>query len=638
MDRTWSKRAWASMLASTTILGLAVSTSGGAVAAQEPDGEAGHRGRAFGVVRDLGGAPWTGATVHLLSRPLPGDASVGDADHVTAETDARGRFRAEIAEGRPYSVWAIAAAGDGTFAVSDVAENVFTNDAVVLERQPAARRETPVTLRGIDAWGALAPCRVVASGRAGLHAELALTDARFTLPAWPGDSVRCEVVGATGAWIAEFTLGLGGQTSITCEVAAPVTARIAVRDIDTEAGVDGAEIFAIHGDRVFPIGRTDPDGFAELTMSKVQRDHAVLFARGPRHAPGPLQRGAESRRQGEWPALRPGATTDLFVRLGHGVRCVGRVMLGDGVPAANLALVVDVAGMHFHEKNSRTLRRFRELVRTDDDGNFAIAATLAEYPVRVHGVLDDAHLRGLPAAWRRGLTPLVHALFAPAAGRGDGQLGTVTLSRWCPVAFAVRGSDGAPAGHAQIGIGLDGEPAIFAPDGFARLHADRAGRLAVLLAPERSLVVTARGDDETRLVHVVPGPAQHHAEPEPVDLRLDAPWRISGRVLANDGSGIAGVPVQCVAVGQPAVARVHDELPVERRGPVELLPVRDPRTIAAATREWSATMQGTTDEGGAFSIAVPAIAASYRVQTREARTSVEVTEGSVTDVELRIAR
>src|SRR5262245_46226815 len=83
------------------------------------------RGPAIGEVRDAGGRPWVSAEVVLRSRPLPGDAEAGECDEVTAKVDERGRFRADILRGRPYSAWAwTAPEADGRRA-SDVVEHVF---------------------------------------------------------------------------------------------------------------------------------------------------------------------------------------------------------------------------------------------------------------------------------------------------------------------------------------------------------------------------------------------------------------------------------------------------------------------------------------------------------------------------------
>ena len=53
------------------------------------------------------GTPWMGATVHLLSRPMPNDERVGTPDEIEAATDNKGRFGVQLLPGRRYVAWAV---------------------------------------------------------------------------------------------------------------------------------------------------------------------------------------------------------------------------------------------------------------------------------------------------------------------------------------------------------------------------------------------------------------------------------------------------------------------------------------------------------------------------------------------------
>src|SRR5262245_43856485 len=61
---------------------------------------------ASGRVVDALGKPVAGAVVTLLHRPIPWTDEVGEPDRHRAVTDAEGKFRATLREGRPYSAWA----------------------------------------------------------------------------------------------------------------------------------------------------------------------------------------------------------------------------------------------------------------------------------------------------------------------------------------------------------------------------------------------------------------------------------------------------------------------------------------------------------------------------------------------------
>ena len=59
------------------------------VAPQQPESDL-PRAKAFGIVRDHAGDPWSGVRVRLFSRPLAADPRVGRLDDVETESDASG--------------------------------------------------------------------------------------------------------------------------------------------------------------------------------------------------------------------------------------------------------------------------------------------------------------------------------------------------------------------------------------------------------------------------------------------------------------------------------------------------------------------------------------------------------------------
>lgn len=118
------------------------------------------RAKALGEVRNKGGKAWAEAKVFLVSWPVSGNIHVGSADTLEIRTDERGRFRAQILEGRYYTVWAQGKPDpDGNLRVSNVAEQVIPQVPVLLKERKELVAPQKVRIEGLDKWADHKPFR-----------------------------------------------------------------------------------------------------------------------------------------------------------------------------------------------------------------------------------------------------------------------------------------------------------------------------------------------------------------------------------------------------------------------------------------------------------------------------------------------
>ncbi|MFT4513752.1 MAG: hypothetical protein ACI91B_002458 [Planctomycetota bacterium] len=104
-----------------------------------------------GSAERLDGSPWAGATVHLLSRPLPNDARFGSPDEIVAVADQKGRFTVKLLAGRQYLAWGIEQLAEHRYRSSHAVERVIAGGRLVLHVHET-RERTKLTFEGLDVW------------------------------------------------------------------------------------------------------------------------------------------------------------------------------------------------------------------------------------------------------------------------------------------------------------------------------------------------------------------------------------------------------------------------------------------------------------------------------------------------------
>ncbi len=162
---------------------------------------------------------WADAEVHCVSNRLTriaaGRSREGDLDEVVVTSDARGRFRAALLPGRPYSVWAVTPAAkatdsnsqesaNGRLLASGVTEAVFAGSSlrIVAQLAPRLRRCRVVRETKDDVLDAAKILLVPATDN---YHEVTLAlaaDGTIALPALPIAPLRLECRSTDGNLLA----------------------------------------------------------------------------------------------------------------------------------------------------------------------------------------------------------------------------------------------------------------------------------------------------------------------------------------------------------------------------------------------------------------------------------------------------
>ncbi len=519
-----------------------------AVECQEPAREL-PRDMVFGMVRSADGAPVPGARVELLSRPFGDLPAVGVADCVTATTDERGRFRAQILLGRAYTAWA-SIDDDGGVRVSAPQEAVFPHDSVVSDLSAPAAGLRAIEVEGLAAWAGHGPFhwrievesdnRIVAAGA--LDA-----DGTSHVPALPRASADLMVLGDDGLPICSKRLRLGDDDG-PVKLAAPAAPGdwLFVRDIDSEAPIAGARVLEAVGGVDVEIARTDARGLVRLPFDTNFRSHAFVVA--PGRAIAGVQEGVEPANTAgvAWPPVPDGVAPDFHVHLGAGCSLSGAVEMTGGEPATDCTVVIDERAMHYRQKNSRTLQGSVRAVPVGPDGRFEVESVLAQFPPCLHVVLGPKTMRGLPQAWTAGgLVPVVFAAFAGSPKwSGAVALEPLVLADCVPVRIVIEAADGAPAVNARVALSPILEGSHLGPPRQLDLRADRRGELALLLSPTASVGIGIEQGGDMQFLQLTAAAGDRVTEPLTVPITLSDARVVHGHAVDPAGRPAAGVALR----------------------------------------------------------------------------------------------
>lgn len=582
------------------------------------------RGKVFGMVRQADGQPRAGATVQLLSRPFPEDERIGLPDAIETRTDERGRFRAQIIEGRPYSAWATSPEPDGGSWVTSVQERVFPSVPVILDETIITPAIT-VQFAGLGRWTDRRPLRCLAiSDTTNVHVvELAVDEqGRVELPPWPGERIELALLGKN-----DFPLALEKidvPRASPCEIAIPEPKQygFAIYDIDTNKGLAGVRLCRQWRDRLLPLGETDADGVALLMLPWEHRPstnigaHASVIAdadgytwAGAQHGPGELW--------GEHP-LRDGVTIDWHAHLGPETLREARIWLAEDVPADNLPLLVEATTVHYQKKNSRHVGGYRTLYHTDADGKVRIPHTWNEFSTLVDPVLQPSHLARLPEAWRERMSPLVPGAYYLRDAETAGDLRLDLLQ---PVDLHIVTTGGLDAPEASCVLYTETDNMLARK---VTLTADRRGRLRLLLRRGRvyPLLVQSGGIFGRAQIRVI----ENSTPPgiESLTMLLSPTIPFIGRLVDEAGNGLAGVDLTCRTIpdddldaGAEDTDTPQDELTGSAR--IEKLGIGDRgHMLRQIMQQPPDAVTVRTLEGGRFSVDVSLTAAGVSVTAKPA--------------------
>ncbi len=628
---------------------LFVSASAFSAAAQSKPAHADLRAKALGEVRTAENRPWVGATVTLVSYPVPEVPGAGEVDLIHVKTDERGRFRAPVLRNHLYSVWA-----SSGLRVSETSEGVVAGKPVLL-----AEAKTMTTqryeLEGVDAWDKYAPLRVrVVLGTKNPHAiPVTLDDDHgFTLPTIPNATRTIEVLDKDGLARHRQVVSHLITATIAITMKPPKLEHLSVRDIMTEKGLAGATVSFTDRGMLVPIGKTDADGLVRLAVPVGSGpSHWKLFASTPGHAVAALQNGQASQvKSGKWKTLR-GVKVARHAHVNAGLRFKGRIMLDKEHPAANLCLILRGQAMHFSEVNARNVATYRRVIRTDKNGNFEFGSCLPEkrWRTQIHAILSPRHIAILPENWRRHLQIRVDDFYPLSVGKTDevNDLGVLDLSSLCPVRFSVVNDSGQPAAFATLLLSR-GETRNAEKNPIGQVAADRMGRALVLMRPgDESLVFIRKGAAIAMHRVNVQAHAGDTAFAE-VKIKLAGTLTISGRVLTPEGKPAGGVSIWTTPRLRSGLGEIS--LPAEETDESAHRPGRNSAYIEQIVNKSLAAriiqsflshrITSVTDADGTFRLEVSPYATQYQVYAQHSRqhvnSRVTIDDESVTDLELQL--
>ncbi|MBI5852054.1 MAG: hypothetical protein HZB39_13660 [Planctomycetes bacterium] len=481
------------------------------------------RQRLFGIALRADRSPWVGARVHACAAG-PWSFAVGEPDHVTALSDARGRFHVEVLGGRGYAVWAEQSLEDGTVLVSTDVREGWAGERVVLEAAATAVAAQELVLRELPNGIALPLHVVVRSAVTGLVEDFlvdALQDGAASRPltSTPTGSREVIVSDAHG----RLVLSAGGEdlNPLMLRPAPARWLRVRVRDAEKSTGIAGADILGVTGGRHFVLGSTDADGVAVFDAAPLGARvgnaligtlGSIVLATAPGFGLGMLdQREAMSRPTRE-KALTD-ARPDLVVRLFKPANPPIRLRLRVGTAAFAGAHVLVRAGVaHDTDRGTVSSSSGIELSHVTDSSG-VIELPGRSVPMRspsgrqlrasVALVMDPHVLRQLPVTWRERLPVVQEFDLLESNATNWSELIDIDLaSVMRPIDVHLVAPDGAtPIAGVEVHCGPLNEP------GRSTVRSDRVGRVRTLVPvrSEEPFVVATIGESGWCAHHLEPG-------------------------------------------------------------------------------------------------------------------------------------
>jgi hypothetical protein len=528
------------------------------LSAQEPPREG-----IFGEVRTVDGKPWVGAAITLLHVAHPALIDERFVDRVTTTTDERGRFRAQLLTGMTYVVWAHGPVVDGMWRSSALVRDVAAGVPVLLqEADPQQPRR--VRLQLDPGWrGTAAVVALPHFGPFTLREELRLEQGEAVLPLSPESSVTVQVeldgVPVYRSFVStRFAAFVTRRKRVASEngqpepdetelrreferpqvlaVAAPVEHRIRLVD-SKQRPLPGARVVEDGREPRRLLGIADQDGVVRWVHAPEARlpNRALAFA---------VDCAETEIGNSDWVEATLGEPKDKAMAVGTAVR--GRLLVGDGVPAAAQPLLLEgsialASGGTFFGVDAR-------LFTTSADGTFEVPGRIASHSYYLTTVLTPPQ-RALLAGPSKAPVAAV-ALLVPPSGEAPADLGELRLDRLRPLDLQVVGVDGGISGpvaivvipHPRAGLGD-------APHEPLAARTDRHGRLRLLATAGAECAVWAMGQNGAAWAIVKPGDKERR-------LQLDAAHALALQVVDPDGKPLTGITVHVVT---PAGSPVGDE-------------------------------------------------------------------------------
>ena len=518
-----------------TQLALSLCLSFGAV--QDPAPEL--RGFALGEARLADGRPWAGAEVVLLARPLGRDADAGAVDRVVATADERGRFRAAILRGRPYSAWAWGEPTAAGRAASAVHEQVFVQQPIVLR----CERNLPVrelVLEHVERWPEAAwRVRILDElGNCDVH-QLDVPDGRVRLPWLVAASATVELFAVRGTTCNPLLRRAVAAAPGELRLEVPQRQRVTcfVRSAADDTPLVDTRVYRLLGRAFHLAGRTDAAGTLAFDAPVGTDADLATLVEGDDGRMGLCLPIAVANRLQNVDVPAGAQPHDLLCRIPAGRKVHARFAVA-GMALAGADIVQAGMAVNRPSRSSFTSLGWSRTLRTGDDGSIALVGSDGSRQVDAHLLLRERDLAALPAPWRQGLAPVVFAPLSTATGTGhQDDPFLVDLAKLCPIELSFTGPGGTPLANVAVRLASLGAADVACwphRDGSGAI-ADERGRVRLLVPAGQRLGLAATHGMSLLVRAFVTTPGRAGAGPATATFELPAPTGIRGRLFGKDG-------------------------------------------------------------------------------------------------------
>ncbi len=504
----------------------------------------------------LDGKPWPGATVHLLSRPLPQDERIGTADEPAATTDEKGRFTVQLLTGRHYTAWAVEELADNRYRASFPVERVIAGRPLeLIADEPRTRQE--LSFLGLDEWRAKGRvmARLLSRTDQRFVFETELSGDTWLLPPMPGRSAGLEVL-CDGLPFFQWpsTVDLTAKPDRPRKLPSPHAVRFRVVDAAGQpvpaAALGLGTIDPPEGTRQHecPLATTDANGEAVTTLpiaanQALQWVNYAFSIQAPGFAPVRNIERMEIKADHDGSKDPPAMTLPLKAGQKH------ELLLSRGERPFAAPVVCSTPGATV---GGIAFQAFGDSMRhvVPDAGGRLQVLRLPGEGVIVIGTADSLRR---PDQIGAPLHPMA-LLGVVAAGEAREQIAW-DLDTQRVLVLNVVTVDGTPVDAARLAILVD--PGNGTKRALTGLCTDRSGRIAAMIPDRLPVTVAAWTGDGFALATGVTAPR----DGAPLVLRLEKVPTVPGWVVGADGMPVAFAEVECqVLHGKPATAALAEAI------------------------------------------------------------------------------
>jgi len=541
------------------------------------------RGKLRGKLVDDQGKAQAGVPVKLLARVHPKMPVLPLLDHTEVTSRENGRFEAQLCTGIEYGAYAVKPDGQDRYRWTPVTGGVQAGETRILEFQSVKNGVVRIRVDGREAWAAEAPLRFTIQATPTGEAPWVTGDfdaeGKKALPMMPASSIQVVVRGKSGTMLARSHLKIGVDALakratrqadlpeenkakeallfvapgiLRLRLAPPVEMLIKVTAESKEGGllkklvggkktfkpVPGARIWLHDTSHRVLVGTTDDKGLAIVRVPEQWSGTQPILV----EADGYAETAANLRRDRvakdrDIEALRKKGEADATLPLLPGKQTRTRILLGEGKPAARMAVLLTSA-VSMGENSWISLGK-PYLFWTDDKGQLELPGRISEMSGRLDLVLDLAARASLSEKGQVGPTPLV-TLYQ--GSRLPEELPkSIDVSRFTRLQILVQNPPGAERQSSEILLGRIMGKALD-EESVKSLLTDPKGRVTVLMPSPGPWAIGACSNAGIKLAQLQ---LEAGAKVVPHVIRLNNALFIEGIVRTSGEEPLVGTRVRC---------------------------------------------------------------------------------------------